>query len=46
MVNGTRESVNKQLRAWVEEGLLSYERGRLSIYDLDRLTEMADGGVR
>jgi CRP-like cAMP-binding protein len=40
LVGATRESVNKQLRAWTEEGLISMERGYVVIHrphDLERL---------
>ena len=37
LVGTTRESVNKQLRAWQEEGLISMDRGYITILDSKEL---------
>jgi CRP-like cAMP-binding protein len=37
LVGATRESVNKQLRAWVAEGLVERRRGCLVVHDLGAL---------
>jgi CRP-like cAMP-binding protein len=37
MVGATRESVNKQLRLWTQEGTLHQEEGRVVISDLAAL---------
>ena len=42
MVNATRESANKQLKAWEDSGLLSHDHGHLVVNDLERLR--AEGG--
>ncbi len=41
MVGTTRESINKQLRGWTEGGVLSMERGFVTIYDRARLQQIA-----
>jgi CRP-like cAMP-binding protein len=41
MVGTSRESINKQLRAWVGEGLVTVERGYITITDRDALEELA-----
>jgi CRP-like cAMP-binding protein len=33
LIASTRESVNRQLNAWVEEGVIALERGRITILD-------------
>ena len=42
LVNATRESANKQLKAWEDGGLLSHDHGHLVVHDLERLR--AEGG--
>jgi CRP-like cAMP-binding protein len=42
LVNATRESANKQLKAWEDSGLLSHDHGHLVVHDLERLR--AEGG--
>lgn len=42
MVGTTRESVNKQLRAWEAEGLVEIERARLRLVDRAALEDIAD----
>lgn len=44
MVGATRESVNKQLRLWAQEGVLRQEDGRVVISDLRALRELAGAG--
>lgn len=41
LVGTTRESVNKQIRAWTEDGVLRMERGEVTILDPDRLERFA-----
>jgi len=41
LVGTSRESINKQLRAWSENGLLQFDRGYITICDRDGLEEMA-----
>jgi CRP/FNR family cyclic AMP-dependent transcriptional regulator len=44
LVGSTRESVNKQLRAWTEEGILSVNQGYVTIHrpeELDALSDLA-----
>ena len=43
LVGKTRESVNKQLRAWAADGLVSTIDGHLLIHDVDGLEDVADG---
>jgi CRP-like cAMP-binding protein len=38
MMGTSRESINKQLREWVEAGWLTVDRGNIAIHDLDALT--------
>lgn len=40
-VGTTRESVNKQIRAWTEEGLVRMERGEITLLRPDRLERLA-----
>jgi CRP/FNR family cyclic AMP-dependent transcriptional regulator len=42
MLGTTRESVNKQLRAWEEQGLVELSRGRMRVRDPAGLTAVAD----
>ena len=37
LVGATRESANKQIRAWEQEGLVSQDHGHLIIHDIDKL---------
>ncbi len=41
LIASTRESVNRQLNAWSEEGVLALERGRITILDQDALEDLA-----
>jgi CRP-like cAMP-binding protein len=41
LVGTTRESVNKQIRAWTEDGIVRMERGEVTILDADRLGHFA-----
>ena len=41
LVGTSRESINKQLRQWGEEGLVQVERGYVTLTDRDRLQELA-----
>jgi len=38
----TRESVNKQMRAWEAEGLINCNKGWITILELDKLEELTD----
>jgi CRP/FNR family cyclic AMP-dependent transcriptional regulator len=44
LVGATRESVNKQIRAWTREGLVSVDRGYVVIHRRDEFEALADGG--
>ena len=46
LVGTTRESVNKQFRAWREDGMIRFDDGRLTITDLDEMEKLADCVVR
>ena len=41
LVAASRESVNKQLRAWQDEGLIAFERGTVTLRAPERLEELA-----
>jgi len=41
LIASTRESVNRQLNAWSEEGVVALERGRITILDQDALEDLA-----
>lgn len=41
ILGATRESINKQIRAWEEEGILQRARGRIVICDADALEDAA-----
>jgi CRP-like cAMP-binding protein len=41
LVGTSRESINKQIRAWSEEGLVRMERGEITILVRDRLEHLA-----
>jgi CRP/FNR family transcriptional regulator, cyclic AMP receptor protein len=41
LVGTTRESVNKQIRAWADDGVLRMERGEVTILDHERLERFA-----
>ncbi len=43
LVGATRESVNKQLRAWVSDGIVEQSGGKLVIVDVDALRDIGDG---
>jgi CRP/FNR family cyclic AMP-dependent transcriptional regulator len=43
LVSATRESANKQIKAWEQAGLLSQEGGHIIIHDLERLHEQGGG---
>lgn len=38
----SRENVNRQLKTWREQGLLSFKDGWLSIHDMDRMEDIAE----
>lgn len=40
MIGATRESVNKWLRTWEQEGMVELMRGRLRVLDADRLAQI------
>ena len=42
LVGATRESINKQLRSWTSEGLLSFDAGHLVIHRPDDLEDLAE----
>jgi CRP-like cAMP-binding protein len=41
LIASTRESVNRQLNAWSEEGVVALERGLITILDRDALEDLA-----
>lgn len=45
LVGTSRESVNKQLRAWTEEGLVTVDRGYIIIHDREKLEQLAGAVV-
>lgn len=44
MVNATRESVNKTLRGWEEQGIVALSPGRVTVKDPQRLARFAPEG--
>ncbi len=44
LVDSSRQSVNRELRRWHEEGILGTEDGRLVVLDMDRLRAEAELG--
>ncbi len=42
LVGATRESINTQLRAWTEDGILKFDRGYITIQRLDALEALTD----
>ena len=42
LVGKTREAVNKQLRAWNEEGLVSTTRGLITLHDTEALEDLSE----
>jgi CRP-like cAMP-binding protein len=45
MTGATRESVNKHLNSFVDEGIIRLERGHIHILDMDRLERCSVGLV-
>jgi CRP-like cAMP-binding protein len=43
MVNASRESVNKQLRDWEEQGIVDVNRGKITLLNLASLQQKAEG---
>jgi CRP-like cAMP-binding protein len=41
-VGTTRESINKQFRAWTKDGLIELQKGRVVVLQLDELKKLAD----
>ena len=41
MIASTRESVNRQLRQWTQDGLISVEEGLIEVHDMDQLEDIA-----
>ncbi len=41
LVGATRESINKQMRAWVDEGLIAVEHGYITLVHPERLESIA-----
>lgn len=42
MLQATRESVNRQMRSWVKEGVIEVDKGSITLVDPDRLETIAD----
>ncbi len=40
----SRESLNKTIARWTDDGLLSHARGKLSVFQLERIDEIAEFG--
>lgn len=45
LVGTSRESVNKQFRAWSSEGLISLDKGKVVVHRLEELRKLADSMV-
>jgi CRP-like cAMP-binding protein len=45
IIGRSRESTNKQLRAWAKEGWIRLERGAVTVVQPNKLAEMAAEGV-
>ena len=45
MVGMTRESINKQLRAWAAHNWVRLEHGAIVVLDIDALRELAESGL-
>jgi CRP-like cAMP-binding protein len=45
LVGTTRESINKQMRAWTEQGLISVDRGYIVIHRSDELEKLAEAAI-
>lgn len=43
LVNASRESVNKQLRDWEEQGIIDVNKGKITLLDPARLQQKAEG---
>ena len=43
MLGARRETVNRQLRAWVKDRLISWEQGRITLLDLPKIHDIAEG---
>jgi CRP/FNR family cyclic AMP-dependent transcriptional regulator len=43
MVNASRESVNKQLHDWVEQGIVDVNKGKITLLNLEHLQQKAKG---
>jgi CRP-like cAMP-binding protein len=43
LVSATRESANKQIKAWEQAGLLSQQSGHIVVHDMERLREQGGG---
>jgi CRP/FNR family transcriptional regulator, cyclic AMP receptor protein len=41
LIASTRESVNRQLNAWAEQGIIELERGQITILDSDTLEDLS-----
>ncbi len=42
MMGTSREAVNKQLRAWIDEGLISVDKGFITVHDVDELADQME----
>jgi CRP-like cAMP-binding protein len=45
LVGTTRESINKQMRAWTEQGLISVDRGYIVLHRSDELEKLAAAAI-
>lgn len=42
LAGASRESINKQLKAWEEDGLISVENGMITIREIERMEDLCD----
>ena len=43
LVNASRESVNKQLRDWEEQGIVNVDKGKITLLKPTQLQQKAEG---
>ena len=42
LAGASRESINKQLKVWEEDGIISVENGLITIREMDRMEDLCD----
>ena len=45
MLQARRETVNRQLRSWVKDGLIEFDDGWITLLDSDRIEDLAEGDL-